>query len=185
MVRNTNNASNFLRFTYGTDNDYSANNTIMRIEPGGDVRADGSFVGNGADVAEAVEAVGSKDWYEPGDVLVVSTAADRSFEKCTSSYATTVAGVYATNPGVVLHNTGVDGDLSNRVPLTVVGIVPTKVTTENGPIQRGDLLVTSSTEGHAMRASPDQLGFGMIVGKALENFRGSQPGTIEVLVNVK
>jgi hypothetical protein len=36
-----------------------------------------------------------------------------------------------------------------------------------------------------MRGAPDSLRFGMVIGKALENFDGPGAGTIEVLVNVK
>ena len=35
--------------------------------------------------------------------------------------------------------------------LLLAGQVPVKVTTENGIIQKGDLLITSSTPGHAMK----------------------------------
>ena len=35
----------------------------------------------------------------------------------------------------------------------VVGIVPCKVTAENGSIKRGDLLVTSTVPGHAMKGT--------------------------------
>ena len=37
--------------------------------------------------------------------------------------------------------------------LALVGIVPCKVTSENGSIRPGDLLVTSSTAGFAMRGT--------------------------------
>lgn len=43
--------------------------------------------------------------------------------------------------------------MDSEVPLAVVGIVPCKVTTENGPILVGDLLVTSSTPGYAMKCT--------------------------------
>ena len=42
---------------------------------------------------------------------------------------------------------------TDEVPLAVIGIVPCKVTAEAGPIVAGDLLVTSSTPGHAMKAT--------------------------------
>ena len=62
---------------------------------------------------------------------------------------------------------------------------------ENGPIQRGDPLVTSSTPGHAMKARPVMIGgvavypTGAILGKALQNFSGPDTGKIEVLVNAR
>ena len=56
----------------------------------------------------------------------------------------------------------------DEVPLAVVGIVPCKVSAENGAIQAGDLLVTSSTPGHAMKGTDHSKMLGAVVGKALE-----------------
>ena len=53
--------------------------------------------------------------------------------------------------------------------LTIAGRVPCKVTTENGPIKPGDILVTSSKPGYAMKADLDKLKIGMMLGKALES----------------
>ena len=61
-------------------------------------------------------------------------------------------GVYATKPGVLLTDLGPDADLTGRVRVGVVGVIPTKVTSDNGPIRRGDLLVASGIAGHAMKA---------------------------------
>jgi len=72
----------------------------------------------------------------------------------------------------------------NEVPLAVVGIVPCKVTTENRPIQIGDLLVTSSIAGHAMKGTDRSKMLGAVVGKALEPLpQGS--GVIQVLVTLQ
>jgi hypothetical protein len=74
-----------------------------------------------------------------------------------------------------------------KVPLAVLGVVPVKITAENGPIQPGDLLTTSSTPGHAMRASPVNLSGidlyrpGTIIGKALESWADGA-GMIQVLI---
>jgi hypothetical protein len=46
----------------------------------------------------------------------------------------------------------IPGVQATRLALT--GRVPCKVTDENGPIQPGDLLTTSSTPGHAMKWTP-------------------------------
>ena len=65
-----------------------------------------------------------------------------------------------------------------------MGIVPCKVTTENGPIQVGDLLVTSATPGHAMKGSDRNRMLGAVVGKALESLpKGT--GVIQVLVTLQ
>ena len=73
---------------------------------------------------------------------------------------------------------------SNKVPLALVGQVPCKVTTENGPIQIGDLLVTSSTPGYAMKGTDRTQMLGAIVGKALEPLPAGA-GLIRVLVTLQ
>ena len=45
-------------------------------------------------------------------------------------------------------------------------------TAENGPIEPGDLLTTSSTPGVAMKATDSSKLFATVVGKALESFTG-------------
>jgi hypothetical protein len=66
-----------------------------------------------------------------------------------------------------------------------VGVIPTKVSAENGAIRRGDLLVTAGTRGHAMRGTERDRMLGAIVGKALEEFSGPGTGRIRVFVNVR
>ena len=104
----------------------------------------GTQVG-GADVAEYFDVEGSKAQYEPGDVLIISQSADREVEKSATPYSTLVAGVYATNPGVLLTEKNAEADQHDEmVPMGVIGVIPTKVCLEGGAIKRGDLLVTSS-----------------------------------------
>ena len=51
-------------------------------------------------------------------------------------------------------------------PVAVAGLVNTKVSTENGPIMPGDLLVTASKAGYAMKNDdPKQ---GTVMGKAFD-----------------
>ena len=149
----------------------------------------GGTVNSGADVAEMFDIEGSRDSYEPGDVMVISESTDRTMEKSNEANSTKVAGVYATKPGVTLTETGIDENTDHMVPLGVIGVIPTKVCGENGAIKRGDLLVTASVKGHAMKAiSKNGDGVfpsGAILGKALENFDGNGKGLIKVLVNVK
>ncbi|HSE45874.1 MAG TPA: hypothetical protein VLA89_11175 [Gemmatimonadales bacterium] len=139
----------------------------------------------GADVAELFEVEGDASGYEPGDVLVLSTRSDRRVEKSRGAYSPLVVGVYATKPGVLLTERHIDDDLDGSVPLGVVGVIPTKVSAENGPIRRGDLLVTAGVPGHAMRGTARSRMFGATIGKALEEFAGPGTGIINVLVNVK
>jgi len=156
-----------------------------RIDRSGKGFFNGGTQTGGADVAEAFEVENKINDYSPGEVLVISTNNDRRVEKCRAPYSTLVIGVYATKPGVLLSERDIEADLSDTIPVGIVGVIPTKVSGENGPIRRGDLLVTSSTPGHAMKGTDRERMFGATLGKALENFDDSSTGVIQVMVNVK
>lgn len=139
----------------------------------------------GADIAEVFEVENEITEYEPGDVLAISIEKDRTVTKSFGAYSTLVAGVYATKPGVLMTEEHIDADLSGKVPMGVVGVIPTKVCLEGGEIRRGDLLVTSSVPGVAMKGDPEKIRTGQVLGKALENYTSDEIGLIRVLVNVK
>jgi hypothetical protein len=155
--------------------------TRGNIHADGNIHARGTITSEGADFAERFEVVGEVAAYAPGDVLQISHEADRHLELTAEPYSRRIAGVYATKPGVLLGNL----DAEASVPLGVVGVVPTKVTAEGGAIHRGDLLVTSSTPGHAMKGDPELIRVGMVIGRALQDFDDEGTGVIEVLVNVQ
>ena len=141
---------------------------------------------------------------EPGDVMVIDPQNNRSVIKSADPRSSLVAGVYSTKPGFLGSNQSWDKSVSekedagtdengayslseytqqyNEIPLAVVGIVPCKVSAENGAISPGDLLVTSSTPGHAMR--DNHPGPGTIVGKALGSLSAGT-GVIEILVTLQ
>ena len=132
------------------------------------------------------EVDGTVDSYEPGDVLVISETSDRKVGKSSSPYSTLVAGVYATQPGVMLTERNAEQDkMNDLVPMGVIGVIPTKVCLEGGEIRRGDLIVTSSIPGVAMKADPDKVKVGQVIGKALQNYNGTGVGKINILVSVK
>jgi hypothetical protein len=99
-------------------------------------------------------------------------------------YSTQVAGIYSTKPGMLAAPHPVDANFEGEVPLAIVGIVPCKVTAANGPIHEGDLLVTSSRPGYAMKGTDRRRMLGAVVGKALEPLRAGT-GVIEVLVTLQ
>ncbi len=173
--------------------------TQFRVDGDGRAYSDEGFTGSGADFAEMVEVADDIDTVEPGDVMIISAAKDRAMEKSNAARSTLVMGIYSTKPGFIgserdwdiagatkeesKHLTMVDmKDTFNEVPLAVVGIVPCKVSAENGAIHRGDLLVTASTPGHAMR--DDNPKNGTIVGKALGELKFGT-GVIKVLVTLQ
>lgn len=159
--------------------------TVFRVDGNGTIFADGGFRPFGADFAESLAVKGSREHYAPGDLLVIDASGERRLSLAETPYSTLVAGIYSTQPGVVASTHRVDEALpKNEVPLAVVGIVPCKVTAENGPIVAGDLLVTSSTPGHAMKGTDRARMLGAVVGKALEPLREGT-GVIQVLVTLQ
>jgi hypothetical protein len=158
---------------------------VFRVNGQGQVLADGGFRPFGADFAESVAVRGSAEHYAPGDLLVIDASGERRLSLSEAPYSTLVAGIYSTQPGVVASQHHVDEALpKDEVPLAVVGIVPCKVTAENGPIAAGDLLVTSSTPGHAMKGTDRSRMLGAVVGKALEPMQKGT-GVIQVLVTLQ
>src|SRR5690606_21559536 len=158
---------------------------VARIDATGQGFFNGGTQTSGADIAEAFDVMGDFAAYEAGDVLVISVDEDRTVEKSSEAYSTLVVGVYATKPGVLLTEETIDTDISDKVPMGVVGVIPTKVCLEGGAIKRGDLLVTSSQRGVAMKADANKVKVGQVIGKALQEYNSNEVGKIKVLVNVK
>jgi hypothetical protein len=171
----------------GVDEDYALfvdidqpTPAVFRVESGGDVRADGSVYAAGllsgsADVAEWVSVSGP---VEPGTVLELNPEQPGAYRPSQGACSLLVGGVVSSEPGMVLGGTE---SAEGYALLALSGIVPVKVTNEGGPIQPGDLLVSSSTPGYAMRwAGPEPCPCAL-VGKALEAMTGEQ-GVISVLL---
>ncbi|GEN78156.1 beta strand repeat-containing protein [Chryseobacterium hagamense] len=163
----------------------SGNTNVARINKSGTAFFNGGTQNSGADVAEAFDVEGNASGYEPGDILVISTDADRTVGKSSKPYSNLIAGVYATKPGVLLTEENIDSELSGKVPMGVIGVIPAKVCLEGGIIKRGDLLVTSSQPGVAMKANPEKVKIGQVIGKALQDYDQKETGKIKVLVSIK
>jgi hypothetical protein len=133
----------------------------------------------GADCAEDFETVSSAD-IEPGTVMAIGDDArlvesDRAYDK---RVAGIVSGAGDYKPGIVL---GKDASRKDRVPLALIGRVFCKVDATQAPIEVGDLLTTSPTQGHAMKAEDPLKAFGAVIGKALAPLREGR-GLLPILV---
>ena len=137
----------------------------------------------GGDYAESVDVSGSRTNYGPGDVLVLDTENPGKILKSVEAYSTSVSGIYSTKPGTVgrRQTTAKNAD---EVPMAMMGIVPAKVSAENGPVKVGDLLVSSSTPGYAMKGTDHNRMLGAVIGKAMGKL-DSGTGVIEVLVTLQ
>jgi len=159
---------------------------VFRVErETGNVYAAGSYYGSGfhtgsADLAEWVRV---SEPVKPGDVLEIDPTQAEHYRLARGRCSPLVAGVVSTAPGIVLGSPATSHSLPtpHSALLALLGIVPVNVTDEGGPIRPGDLLVASSTPGHAMRWDPDADRCDTFVGKALEPLE-SGTGVIEALL---
>jgi hypothetical protein len=133
----------------------------------------------GADCAEQFDSVGDRT-LEPGTVVVIDL--DGSLRESCDAYDRKAAGIVSGageyRPGIVLDRRESD---SGRIVIALIGKVYCKVDAGYAPIELGDLLTTSPTPGHAMKASDPGRAFGAVVGKALRPLPGGR-GLVPVLV---
>ena len=119
-----------------------------------------------ADCAEEFDLDQSAGAIEPG--TVVSFDDEGSLRPSVVAYDKRVAGVISGageyRPGLILDKR----EGGNRAPLALIGKVMVKADASYGAIEVGDLLTTSPTPGHAMRATDSAQAFGQVIGKALE-----------------
>ncbi len=146
----------------------------------------------GYDVAELFDTM---EEVEPGDVLVIDEAPTLKLRK-SHSPSDRVVGVVSTAPAIVFEGSQLQiapapGGFTQgtKPPVALAGRILCKVTTENGEIKPGDLLMPSSVEGHAMKALGNPKSRGSVVGMALEPFKqgphGESTGKIIILVRLK
>ena len=156
-------------------------NPRARLHVNGNLIVTGDIALQNADVAEEF-AVQQAEGVQAGEVMVLGDE-EGSVLRSTEEYDARVAGVVSgagqLRPGIVLdrRETG-----KPRVSVAMVGKVFCRVDAESGgPVRVGDLLTTSSTPGHAMRAADRHRSFGATLGKALRALPAGC-GLIPVLV---
>jgi hypothetical protein len=137
------------------------------------------FVG-GSDCAEDFDVAVAAAGLDPGTVMVLTE--NGALQPSEDAYDKKVAGVISgagdDKPGLIL---GRCHSSENRMPLALVGKVYCKADAQYGPIEVGDMLTTSPTTGHAMRAADPLKAFGAVIGKALQSLRSGQ-GLVRILV---
>ena len=153
-----------------------------KLHVAGSITVDGNINAKYQDVAEWVD---SSQTLAAGTVVVLDSAKSNQVIASTQSYDSRVAGVISLQPGLTLGERG-----EGRVLVATTGRVKIKVDATNGPINIGDLLVTSDKEGVAMKSVPVEIGGirihrpGTLIGKALEPLAEGK-GEILVLLSLQ
>jgi hypothetical protein len=149
------------------------------VNAGGNVEVMGDILLANADCAEDFNVSGG-ELVEPGTVMVLDD--QETLKPSEYAYDKRVAGVISgagdCKPAIVLNRRPTQ---QIRWPLALVGKVFCKVDARFGSIEVGDLLTTSDTPGHAMKATDPVKAFGSVLGKALRPLRDGQ-GLVPLLV---
>jgi hypothetical protein len=183
----------------GLDTDSLLVNGVGRFEGNvamlGDIDCSGNINGNnnnakttitcfdviltGGDCAEDFD-IDDAEKIEPGTVMVIDKSG--TLRACDEAYDKRVAGVISGagdyKPGIVLDK---QQSRNDRRPVALFGKVYCKVDAQYAAIEVGDLLTTSPTSGHAMRAENPLRAFGAVIGKALRPLAAGQ-GLIPILI---
>jgi hypothetical protein len=160
----------------------------MRITASGTVEVTGTLNVSGditmpaSDFAEDFQ-VAPSDAVEPGTVMVLDEngllrPSDKSYDR---KVAGVISGAGDFRPGLILDRRS---SSEGRLPLALVGKVYCKADAAYGPIEVGDLLTSSPTPGHAMKASDPLQAFGAVLGKALRPLKSGQ-ALVPILVSLQ
>lgn len=136
----------------------------------------------GADVAEKFPVSSA---VEPGMVVQIDSANPGLLCQAVGAYNRRVAGIVSgagdIPVGAILGN--LPGK-ENAPPIALSGRVYCWADASNGPIEAGDLLTTSDTPGHAMRATDHTRAPGAVIGKAMTELKEGK-GLVLVLVSLQ
>jgi len=175
-VDTRNGATERMRITSSGNVGIGTSNPQYKLHVAGTMKVEGNDIAEPFDMTDI-------DMLEKGDVVVIDPQNPLHVTKSALAYDSMVAGIVSSTEQAG-YIAGSRSDGSSEKPVALAGRVLCKVSNENGPIQVGDLLTTSSVPGHAMKATDRDKAFGAILGKALQGFDG-ETGTIMVLVTLQ
>ena len=158
------------------------------LDVSGTVRMKICQITGGADLAEHLNVTDAdpQDEFkiESGMVVSIDPSGNRKFKLADEPYdrkrVGIISGGHGVKPGLVLRDEGnplADGEQ----PIALSGQVWCHADATFGPITPGDLLTTSSTRGHAMKASDDAKARFAVLGQALTSLKEGR-GWVQVLV---
>lgn len=172
-------------FFFATDGylNGSSPNGYAQLHTSGNLSVATLTIRGGADLAEPFEV--SSGQVTKGAVMVIDPENPGHLKPSEREYDRRVAGVVSgaggLSAGISLHHEGV---LDGTENIALSGRVYVLADAATGPIEPGDLLTTSSTPGHAMRATDSARAQGAILGKAMTGLKTGH-GLVLVLVTLQ
>jgi hypothetical protein len=140
----------------------------------------------GSDLSERFEVRETDLSPEPGMLVSIDPDHTGNLVVSTEAYDKRVAGVISgagdIETGMLMGQEGSAAD--GEHPVALSGRVYCKADASFGPIEPGDLLTTSDTPGHAMKATDADRSHGTVIGKAMSSLEEGQ-GLVLVLVNLQ
>jgi hypothetical protein len=137
----------------------------------------------GSDLSEPFQI--SSEKIPKGSVVVIDEKHPGNLKLSTLAYDTRVAGIISgargVTPGISMHQ---DGLVEGGQNVALSGRIYALADDSNGPIKPGDLLTTSTTPGHCMKATDNVRAFGAVVGKAMSSLKSGK-GLVLVLVSLQ
>ena len=180
-ARTTDNVGD-LNITFGTDNSPTANEKMLQIDRDGTTKVKVLEI-LGADVSERFPM---SSCVEAGMVVMIDAANAGGLCLAQGEYNTKVAGVISgagdIPVGAILGNMK---GLEDAPPVALSGRVWTWCDATTNAIEAGDLLTTSATPGHAMKAADAERRGGAVIGKAMTGLATGEKGLVLVLVNLQ
>ncbi|MCI0390251.1 MAG: hypothetical protein MOB07_15995, partial [Acidobacteria bacterium] len=173
--------------------DVNAGRVRLAIDTNGLVSVNALQITGGADFSEnfdinTMETSGepAPGNVEPGMVVSIDPTNPGKLSLSMQAYDDRVAGIISgaggVKPGMILSQEGTLAD--GKHPVALSGRVYCWADASNGMIKPGDLLTTSNTPGHAMKATDREKGHGAIIGKAMTGLKEGK-GLVLVLVTLQ
>jgi len=168
------------------DPDADSYTNHMRILDDGTVEVEVLTItgAGGSDLAEPF-AVSDSEKISAGALVVIDEENPGQLKLSAGPYDKRIAGVVSgaggLKPGVTLSGERIG---QKTVDVALTGRVYVMADCSNGPITPGDMLTTSGTPGHAMKATDQSRSYGAIAGKAMSSLKEGR-GLVLMLVNLQ
>jgi hypothetical protein len=140
----------------------------------------------GSDLSETFDVDSGIDALQPGMTVCIDPEHEGRLMLSRAPYDRRVAGIVSgaggVNPGMLMGQKG--SAASGEHPVALTGRVYCWVDAQYGAVEAGDLLTTSPTAGHAMKAQDATRAQGAVLGKAMGSLDSGR-GLVLVLVGLQ